>query len=323
MATQAKGIQSRLICDTEDTFKTTPASADAWLLPFVSETLRLSRNLIDSKSIRNTRNPSMPVRGNKDVAGDINLELEPGLGRIFKALLGTVTTTGASSPYTHTFKVGTLPSLVIEKQFTDLDTPLYFLYNGCKINSGKLSLKSEGMVDFSISVIGAGETYTTTSFDASATDNGWSPFDGFSATLKEGGTTISTVSEVDMTIENNLDGSVYVLDGTGTRYSLPEGMVKVSGTIKALFLDASLYAKAINHTESALIITFTKGNGGGTTGNEKLVITVPELIYQPQAPVIPGPAGLLVELPFIGYYNDDSAASSITMVLSSPMSSLQ
>lgn len=323
MATQAKGIKARLIYDTEDTFKSSPTTPDAWLLPFVSETLRLNRNIVESKVIRNTRNPSTPVRGVKEVSGDITLELEPGLGRIFKHLLGTVTTTGGN-PYTHVFKVGDLPvGLTIEKQFTDLDTPQYFKYTGCKINSGKITLKPEGMIDFVIGIMGATETISTSSVDSSATDNGWTPFDGFEAVITEGGSTLAIATEVDLSIENNLDGSIYVLDGTGTRYSLPEGMVKVSGTLKALFTDLTLYNKALGHTESALVITFTKGSGTGAASNEKLTITVPELIYQPQAPVVSGPSGVFVELPFVAYYNNGADVSSIVFELKNATASLE
>jgi hypothetical protein len=324
---QAQGINEKIIFDTEDTFKTTPVAADAWILPFTSESLRLSRNLIDSKVLRANRNAKAPVRGNKEITGDINMELSPGLGKIFKHALGTVTTTGASEPYTHTFKIAALPSMCIEKQFLDLTIPKYFLYNGIKINSLKIATKPEGMIETTISVMGTGETVTNASFDASATDidvtYNYSSFDGFQASILDNATPLGNVSSLDISLENNLDGSVYVINGTGERYSLPDGLTKVSGTLTTLFEDDTLYMKAMNSEETKLVLTFTVGSGSGTAGNEKLTITIPELILQPNAPVISGPTGVMVELPFTAYYSNSTETTSLQFELKNAMASME
>jgi len=324
---QAQGINEKIIFDTEDTFKTTPISPDAWILPITSESLRLSRNLIDSNVLRSNRNAKAPVRGNKEIGGDINMELSPGLGRIFKHALGTVTTTGATSPYTHTFKIGALPSMCIEKQFLDIDIPKYFLYNGIKINSLKIATKPEGLIETTISVMGTGETVTNASFDASPVDvdvtYNYSSFDGFQASILDGVSTLGNVSSIDISLENNLDGSVYVINGTGERYSLPDGLTKVSGTLTTLFEDDTLYMKAMNSEEIKLTLTFTVGSGVGTAGNEKLTIVIPELILQPNAPVISGPTGVMVELPFTAYYSNSAEATSLQFELKNAMASME
>lgn len=318
---QASGSNTVLQFDTEDTFKVTPASPDGWVLPFISESFGLKRNLIDSKILKSTRNPSAPSRGNRDVTGDITTELDASLGRIFYHGLGTVAVTGGN-PYTHTFTISALPQgMVIEKKFADLQTVTYFRYNGCKVNSLKVSVKPEGPIDFAISVVGAAETVTQTSFDTSPTTQSWNSFDGFTCTIKEGGLTLGTITEFDMTLSNNLDGSVYVLDGTGERYSLPEGQVKVEGTIKTLFTDDYLYMKALNSSETSLEMIFTKGTGDGTAGNEKLTITMEELIFKPEAPVISGPNGIFLNMGYVGYYNDGASASALKVVIKNAIAS--
>jgi hypothetical protein len=255
-----------------------------------------------------------------NVSGEINFELSPQYGRLLKHIFGSYGVAGGAAPYTHTYKIGTLPvGMVIEKQFADLATPQYFLYNGCKINSFKLGTKAEGMIDCSVGILGAKETVGTGAYDATLTDLGHTPFDGFEAAITEGGSSIAIVTEMDFTLENNLDGSIFVIDGTGQRASLPEGTARVSGTIKALFDSLALYTKAVNHTESSLAITFQKGTGtGATAGNEKLTFSLDELIYKPNAPVVTGPQGVMVELPFEAYYNDDADASALRAVLLSP-----
>ena len=317
---QASGSLAKIIYDTETTYKTTPGTPDAKVLPFVSEGLRLSRNLISSNAIRSSRNPLKPGRGNVNVAGDIKLEINPYLGTIFRHALGSVATTG-TGPYVHTIKVGSLPvGLTIEKGYTDLAQ--YFLDNGCRINKLSMNLKSEGILDGSIDIVGAKETVAGSSFDATPTDAGHSPFDGFEASLLEGGSAIAIVTEVDWALDNDLDNSVYVVGSSGERNSLPEGKVKVTGTLKALFDSITLYNKAVAHTESSLKITLSRGTGAGSAGNESLEILMPELIYKPQAPVITGPKGILVELPFEAYYDNSSEASTIQMVLKNTVATL-
>lgn len=118
------------------------AITDGLYVPFLNETLRMSRNLVTSQIIRSSRNPNKPVRGNYEIGGDIVTELDPYMGRFFKHLLGSHTYIGSSSPYTHTFKCGSLPvGLQIEKQFPDIVQ--YLRYNGCKINSFKLDINAE------------------------------------------------------------------------------------------------------------------------------------------------------------------------------------
>ena len=321
---QQQGSNSRLLYQTEVTFKSVPSNADAMVLPFVSESLRSSRNLISSKTIRSSRNPLQPVRGNVDVSGDITFELAPEYGKLLHHAFGTYTAVSGESVglgagvYRHTFKIGALPvGLTIEKQFTDLATAKYFQYSGCKINSLKINVKPEGLIESSCSIIGAKETIANSSFDASPVDPGHTPFDGFGATLTEGGVALGIATEIDFTLENNLDGTSFVIDGTGQRYSLPAGTAKVSGTVKLLFDSTTMYEKALNYTDSALVIVFTHGTGVGTDGNEKLTFTIPELKFQPNAPVVSGPQGVLVEMPFEAFYDDDSAASAIHAELDS------
>jgi hypothetical protein len=310
-----------MIYATATTFKEDQVvSGQAQIMPFVSESLRYSRNLLTSKTIRASRNAQKPVRGQVDAAGDINIELAPQYGRLLRHIFGSYSAVSGAGFSTHTYKVGDLPAggMTIEKQFTDLAVAQYFKYVGCKVNSFKLGVKPEGFIDCAVNLMGAKEIVKTTPMDGAPLDLGHSPFDGFGCTIKEGNVTLGVATAVDFTMENGLDGNTYVIDGTGERYSMPEGVVKVTGTITALFDSMDLYTKALNNTETSLELTFTNGTGAGTAGNEKLVITLPETIFKPQAPVVGGPTGVLVELPFECYYNDDVNATTIMAVLTSP-----
>lgn len=316
---QQRGSNVKLIIDTEVTYKTAP-TPDGSVLPYKSESIGLNRELVSSETIRTGRQPQAPVRGNVNVSGDINFELSPQYGRLFKHVFGNYGVAGGSAPYTHTYKIGDLPvGLMIEKQFTDLAAVKYFQYNGCKVNSFKLSARGQGMIPCSVSIIGAKETESGTAHDSSCTDLGHTPFDGFEASINRGGSPLATVTEIDLSLENDLDADTYVMDGTGQRYSLPEGKAKVSGNVKCLFLDTTLYDLAVAHTETTLEVHFTKGTGtGASAGNEKMSFYMDECIFKPASPKVSGPKGLLVELGFEAYYNDDADSSALRMVLLTP-----
>jgi len=318
---QAIGAKAQIIYQAETTFKTDPTTPDAKLLYFVSEDFKFSRNLIDSAVIRGTRDAARPVLGNYEVAGSIKTELQAYIGTLLLATLGSVTTTG-TGPYVHTIKVGnSLPSLVIEKGFTDIGQ--YIKFNGCKVNRMSLAVRPEGFQEITFEFMGAKQTSDTTSFDSTPTDLGKVSFTGFDiAEVTEGGTAIANITEVDIAIENNLDGSIYVIGGQGERRYLPEGIVKVSGIIKALFEDNSLLNKALGSTETSLKVIYKLGTGDGSTGNEYLEIFIPELIYSPNAPTISGPAGILVELPFTAYYDNSTQGSSMQITLKNTQATL-
>ena len=77
----------------------------------------------------------------------------------------------------------------------------------------------------------------------------------------------------------------------------------------------TLYDLAVANTETTLSIILTKGTGDGTAGNEKLSIYFDEIVLKPSAPVIPGDQGILVDFEFEAYYENDSDASALRIVL--------
>lgn len=311
---QAIGSKAVISIQKETTYKEDPASPNMVKVNFISENLKLSRNMISSNTIQSGRNASKPVLGNINAAGSINTELQAYIGRLLEAAFGSVATTG-TAPYTHTFTIGgVLPSYVIEKGFTDLGK--YFKYNGCKCNKMSFSISPEGLIQVAFDFMGARETVGTSAFDSTITDLGKQSFNAFQAEILEGGSAIAVVTEISgLSIENNLDGNSYVIGGNGERASLPEGKVKVSGTLVALFDSLTLYDKAKNSTESSLQITWTFGDGLGSADNESLDILIPELIYSPNSPEVSGPMGVKVSLPFEAYYENSTEATTIQAIL--------
>ncbi len=290
-------------------------------LPFISETIRMSRDLGSSNVIRSSRNPNKPSRRAYQTGGDIVTELNPFMGRLFKHLLGAYTRSG-EGPYIHLFKIGSLPAgLQVEKQFSDIGQ--YLRYNGCKINSMKVEVKDAGELQTTFNLPGAKETVATLPHDGSPTDFGHNPFDSYEAVIKQGGVEMTNCILSNFTTSNNIDTGVPSPIGSmGEKASLPAGKVKVDGQVTVLFENMTLYNLAVAHTETSLQIILTKGSGDGTAGNEKCTFNFDEIVFKPQAPVISGPTGVVAELPFEAYYDNDADASALWIELKNAQANL-
>lgn len=304
---QARGRKAQLLLDYETTFGQDPATPVGKQMPFNTCSLRGARNLVEDGVIRNTRNPAQPSRGNQNVEGDVVVPVDViGIGYWLRAMFGAPTTTGVG-PYTHTFKPGdSQPSLVLAKEFMDVGQ--YLKYNGCKISKMAVTFGGDGELTMTLTIMGAKETVGVSSYDATPDAITLTRFNQFQATIQEGGVACAIGTEVRLEVDFDLDGDQYVIGGGGIRGDIPEGMVKPSGSITALFQDATLLNKAVNGTESSLKVTLT-------SGTNSLEILIPELIYEQQSPGVEGPRGIRIQLPFRGYYEDSAEAAVIQVKL--------
>lgn len=310
----AKGSASKIQVDFESTFAADPGVPSGRVLPFNSCDLVATAATITPGTITGNRNPVQSARGNVSVDGSIVVPVDLNcFGFWLKGLLGAPTTTGASDPYTHTYKVGaSIPSMVIEKMFTNISQ--YEKFNGCKINSMKLGFGGDGELVATLDIMGAKQTLSGTTYDSTPTAITLDRVSNFQAALKEGGSAISIVTAGEINFENGLDGGLYCVGGSGQRGDIPEGFVKVSGSITALFQDLTLLNKALAATESSMELTFT-------SGTHSLAIKIPELTYERTSPAIKTAGGLTVDMKFNGYYNNDGDATSMKVVLISSQAS--
>lgn len=310
--TQATGALSKVVMGFQADKDTTATAG--FVVPVNKSTLKSSRNQITPGTIRGNLNPTESSDGNISAAGTIDIPMDSlATWYWFKAAFGAPTTTGASSPYTHVFKAGDpdapRPYITIEHQFTDLATPQFFLYEGCKINSMSINMGEDGEAVISLAVVGMSETIGTSSFDGSATTITMSRLKNSQMTLKEGGSSIANAKMVDCSINWNCDTTQYVIGGGGTLGAIPDGVMTVTGNLAALFETIALLTKAMNSTESSLEATFT------ASVSSILIFEFPELKYTRNSPGIEGPQGIALNLPWGAYYDDDADETSVKVTL--------
>lgn len=305
---QARGRKAQFLLDYETIFGADPVAPAAIAMPFNSIGIKANQNLTEDNTIRNRRDPAMPTRGNIDVAGDIVVPVDlRAIGHWFKAAFGAPVTTGASAPYTHTWKPGDAqPSLVLERGFTDIG--VYEKFNGCKVGKLAFSVGGDSELTSTVTIMGATQTVGATAYDETPTPITLTKFAQFQASIKEGGTAIAVVTQASLDIELNLDGDQYAIGGAGARSDIPEGIMQVSGTLTAMFKDSALLAKAVAGTESSLEITLT-------SGASSLKFELPEIMYGRTSPTVEGPQGVRIELPYRAYYEDAAAAAAIVVTL--------
>lgn len=313
---QARGSQSAVAIFDESTYATDPGAPDGTKLYIVDSGVRAAQSLLLPNSLTSTRARSRSKRGNVNVSGSVNTEISAeNIGKILKHAMGANTTTGAG-PYTHTLTIGSLPvSMVLEHDFgaNISGAGRYEKFNGCRIRGASFNFPQEGYCTASFDVLGAKRTLGSAALDATITDNGHTPFSSFEGSMQEGGSAIATVTQLQFSIDNDLDDSVYCWGGSGQRRAAPEGFATISGTLTALFEDAMLINKGINDTASSIKVTLTRGTGLGSSGNESIEFFLQNLVYEQTSPGIPGPRGLLLSLPFQGFITGGTSPLQVTI----------
>lgn len=305
---RAKGYNSQLAMAYEQAYGQTPASPAGYNMPFNQSKIAIAQNLIDSTTIRGRRDKEQPAIGNVDVSGSLVVPLDQlGTGFWLRSMFGSPVTTGTGDPYTHIFKVtDSQPSLVLEQQYPDI--PAYEMYNGCKVNKFSFTYGGDAELVANIDVIGARRTIGSTPFAANLTDVPLVRFNNFQGRIEEGGTQLATVTEASLNVDFGLDGNSYTIGGSGYRTDLPEGVVQVSGTIKAFFADTMLLNKAINNTKTSLNFKFV-------SGNHSLQFYMGEVVFEQTSPGIESEKGITINLPFKAFYANGTGGSVIVATL--------
>ena len=306
---QARGYKGRLVLDFETAFKTPPATPAGLIMPVNKADISGDRPKQKPNTLTGRRDPVKPFEGNMDVGGSLEVPLDAyAFGYWLKAIFGQPNTTdNGDGTYTHVFKTGDLqPSLILETQFTDKG--IYKKSTGCKIGSLSMSVGTDGELTASMNVLGATEDLSSTPYDNDPTSPNFVRFNAPHASIKEGGSTIAIVTDLSLDIDFGLDGDVYTVGTGGTRGDIPEGLMNISGNMTSLFESLGLLNKAVNSTESSLEITFDNGE-------EKLIISIPELQYARKTPGLSGPQGVRLETPFQAYYDDNADGSSLVFTL--------
>jgi hypothetical protein len=317
---QARGIATQIQVWDESTYGVTPVTPAGEILPFRTCNVKGAIARAMDETIRGVRGLPPGIQTNRDVSGQIVQTLAPqSCIKMLKYLIGapTITTIGTATQFVFSL-AGAFPvGFGMQKDYgSAIATPgRYEVLKGCRLSKGSFKFGASGFVDCTYDVRGATfDTSASASADSSPDSFGHSGFSMAVGSLKEGGSTIATVTDLTIDWDNDLDDSLFVIGGGGVRGSLPEGFARISGSLTALFTDASLLNKGRDNTESSLEMLLSNGSGDGTAGNESIKFLLPNLAYDYTSPEIAGPKGIKVTLAFNAQTSGTSEqAASVTV----------
>ena len=287
----AQGSRSSLSFIVESTFGTTPAG-NFTNLPFSTHSLNLTKDRVAGNDIQADRMPRVDRHGNRQVAGDIVVDLRDGDYDAFleSALLNTWTT--------NVLKVGTAPKFFsVEDYAADIDQARVF--TGLSVSTMGISLAPNQMVTTTFGMVGKDMTISGTEKTQDAA-SGAAPFDAYSGDISIGnvgaGSAVAIVTGLDFTLTNSFAPTFVIGDDSAP--SLEYGRAEVEGTLTAYFEDASLINRFLNETDTEIEVSVDDPTGGNA-----YTFLFPRVKINSADVGVDGPTSRMISLSFVALYD--------------------
>lgn len=287
----AQGSRSSLSFITEATFGTTPAG-NFTNLPFSTHSLNLTKDRVAGTDIQADRMARVDRHGNRQVGGDIVVDLRDGDFDSFleSAMLNTWAT--------NVLKVGTTPKFFsIEDYAADIDQSRVF--TGMSVSTMGISLAPNQMVTTTFGMVGKDMTISATEKTQDAA-SGAAPFDAYSGDISignvGGAAPVAIVTALDFTLNNSYAPTFVIGDDSAP--SLEYGRAEVEGTMTAYFEDASLIDRFINETETEIEVSVND-----PTGANAYTFTFPRVKINSADVGVDGPTSRMVSMSFVALYD--------------------
>jgi hypothetical protein len=297
MPTFAQGSRSSLSYIVESTFGTTPAG-NFTNLPFSTQSLNLSKDRVAGNDIQADRMPRVDRHGNRQVGGDVVVDLRKGDYDAFleSAMLNTWAT--------DVLKVGTTPKYFsIEDYAADVDQAR--LFTGCTVSSLALSIAPNQMVTSTFTMVGKDMTIGATE-KTQDDPSGNAPFDAYSGAVAIGNVGASSASGVvtgiDFTLNNSFAPTFVVGDDSAP--ALEVGRAEIEGTLTAYFEDATLITRFLNETETELSVSVDD-----PTGSNEYTFLFPRVKINSADTPVDGPNSRTISMSFVALYDSTEATN--------------
>ena len=327
MASNATGALTRIVGATQTALREIPAAPEAEVLYVSGFDFNDAQPPEQDPTLAGGyRGELKGLRGRVDATGSANVVLGTSIGFWLKHLVGAPTTTGAG-PYVHTFRVGAganaLPAAALfERDFGERIAGAGRRVRNADVRIGTAAFAfntSSATQTATFNLVGASRrTRPAEPVDDTPADYGHAAFGLQSVSLVlDDGATEMCIETLNLNWDNDLDTDAYCLNDGGQRHSLDEGAIQLTGDGVGQFDTAALMDKAEADASLKLQITLRRGNGSGSAGNERLVITIPLTTLEAPTPAVNGPRGLRQNFSFRAY-REGGAELGVTAVLYSP-----
>jgi hypothetical protein len=287
----SQGSRSSLSFVPEVTFGTTPAGSFT-NLPFTTHSLNLTKDRVAGNDIQADRMPRVDRHGNRQVAGDIVVDLRDGVYDAFleSAMLNTFST--------NVLKVGVTPKFFsVEDYAADIDQAR--LFTGMTVSTMGVSLAPNQMVTTTFGMVGKDMTISATQKTQTAAANN-APFDAYSGDIAIGNvgaaSAVAIVTGLDFTLNNSFAPTFVIGDSAAP--SLEYGRAEIEGTITAYFEDTALINRFLNETETELTVSVND-----PTGTNAYTFDFPRIKINSADVPVDGPTSRIITMSFVALYN--------------------
>lgn len=208
------------------------------------------------------------VQGRKHSEVDFGgLAFADTIGYWLAGVLGDVTTTGSSAPYTHAIALKNSVGSSGDAQPKSLTITDYYSANtrqfpGCQLREIALNFNADGMLDYAAKLMGYPSATTSApapSFSAVVPTQVWT------GTVTIGGSTISNSQTGTITLTRKAE-PVYGISNTQSPFSVFLGSLSVTGKITFIMESDTELTRYLSNTQPA--ITFNWSQGAGSTATQ-------------------------------------------------------
>ncbi len=275
---QSRGNNTKLSYVEESAFGVTPPSPQMRLIPFSGEELGVKGEAFVRVKDGSERMFTGAGSGYTDVGGKVSLDVElDSIGTLLKHGLGGAVTSGTGAPYTHVITGGSsLPAgLSIEKGFNDVGS--FMLFKGCRLDTLSLDFPGDGgPVGATLNILSKSVDTGTSSVASSVLEAEGASL-SYQVSVEDGSTVLDNVLAARVSVANRLDKNGFVL-GLRERYSIGEGLRRVSGSLVLEFEDFSYYSRFNDVGTSSLKITAVQDG-------LSMELHLPRIVFTDSAPV--------------------------------------
>lgn len=280
----------------ETVYGETPATPQWTLLPHTGNTLQLSKEAVESSTLRGNRQRSDPRHGNESITGNLNVEIAWNIYDDFleAAMMGEWTV--------DVLKVGTIRrSFSILRHFKDIDE--YLVFTGVEISSVSFTIQPNSLVTANFAMLGQGMSDGLTSGSTFAAETDHIPMSSWDGSVEEDGSPIAIITSIEPSVENNMNALFVV----GQKQTLrPDvGMSTTTGTISAYFQDLALLNKYRNETVSSLSFETVDPAGNMYT------FLAPRVKYMSASTDVSGEGALTVPLNYTMMYDSTTTETNL------------
>ena len=287
----AQGSRSSLSYISEVTFGTTPVG-NFLNLPFSTHSLNLTKDRVAGNDIQADRMPRVDRHGNRQVSGDIVVDLRDGDYDPFleSAMLNTWST--------DVLKVGVAPKFFsIEDYAADIDQAR--LFTGMTVSTMGVSLAPNQMVTTTFGMVGKDMTISGTQKTQTASSRA-ARLHAYSGDIAIGNvassSAVAIVTGLDFTLTNSFAPTFVIGDDSAP--SLEYGRAEIEGTLTAYFEDAALINRFLNETESELEVSVND-----PTGSNAYTFLFPRIKINSADVGVDGPTSRIINMSFVALYD--------------------